>query len=554
MNPLKLRQALTLTGVLFLASACATGELEPLTDVDLGDRRDMTVTPPKDMKPPVDQGSPEKDMASPEDMTQDQGDQAPDMADMADVDMRVPGPCGGITCGATEVCRLNQCVDLCDGISCGEVTDSVTQKKVMCGMCEGSLACIAGECVDACTQANAQCGELLWSGVQADCGVCQSGQQVCSNNVCTQLGYRAIAAGMFHSCAIFSSGEIKCWGDNSCGQLGNDNIGTNDSVCATPGPPNAQARVLLPTTLSALSNVTHVDAFFKHTCAATADGNVYCWGWNNYGQLGDGATRNRTLPYRQPSLSMVAQAGAGNSHSCAMGQDKKLRCWGYNGQGQLGDNTISTSYSPKQVRALDDVSVLSVGANHACAIQRDGQLYCWGFNGTQEAYGRLGTGFTASSSSPLKVVQLDRVRAVSAGDAHTCAVRQNGELWCWGDNAYGQLGLGTTTDSLLPVLNRSLTNVVDVTAGQGHTCAITADRRLHCWGRNEYGQVGDGTTTNRLTPALLNGVTGALTATAGYYHSCAVTTDNRAFCWGRNDYGQLGDGTTTQRLSPTLVR
>lgn len=533
-------------------SACAVGEVDfptPAPSADMNARPDMK-QPPKDM--PRDQDKPKEDLG-PDLKEMGPAEMGADM-DMSPVDMKVPGPCGGITCGATEVCRLNTCVDLCDGVSCGEVTDSVTQKTVTCGMCQGTLACLAGECVDVCTQAAAQCGELVWSGVVAECGVCQSGQEVCHNNICTRQGYREVAVGRFHTCASFSNGEVKCWGDNSCGQLGTEAVSTNASSCAEMTASTASTRALLPTALPSLSGVTSIESFSKHSCASTQSGDLYCWGRNNDGQLGNGDTRDRTIPYRQPSLNMIKQAGAGVAFSCALQDDGELKCWGYNGQGQLGDNSLTTKRAPTKVRSISAGVQLSVGANHSCVIERDGLLYCWGYNGVQESHGRLGSGGTNSSSSPLRVVSIDRVRAVSAGDSHSCAVRQNGELWCWGDNSYGQLGLGTTADSLVPILNRNVSNVVDVSCGQFHTCAVTADRRIYCWGLNDYGQVGDGTTTDKRSPVLLNGLTGVLDVDAGYYHTCATTTDNRALCWGRNDYGQLGDGTTTPRSSPTLVR
>jgi alpha-tubulin suppressor-like RCC1 family protein len=201
-----------------------------------------------------------------------------------------------------------------------------------------------------------------------------------------------------------------------------------------------------------------------------------------------------------------------------------------------------------------DVLTVSAGANHTCAIKKDGSLWCWGWNGS----GQLGLGDYAQRLIPEKVMALSTtpVVSVSAGDAHTCAVDQDKSLWCWGWNGSGQLGLGDTDTAqrLIPekVMALSTTPVVSVSAGDFHTCAVGQDKSLWCWGENSGGQLGLGDTAQRLIPekVMALSTTPVVSVSAGYAHTCAVDQDKSLWCWGENSGGQLGLG--TERPSKVL--
>jgi alpha-tubulin suppressor-like RCC1 family protein len=286
-----------------------------------------------------------------------------------------------------------------------------------------------------------------------------------------------------------------------------------------------------------------------HTCALKSDSTVNCWGYNVYGQLGDGTTTQRLSPTSVPGLTGVAALTAGSSHTCALKTDGTVRCWGNNGDGQLGDVTTTPRVSPTAVPSLTGVAALAAGAYHTCALKTDGTVRCWGNNSD----GQLGDGTTNPTLNPTVVPDLTGVTALAAGAYHTCALQTDGAVRCWGRNGQGQLGDGTTTQRLSPTAVPGLTGVTALAAGGVHTCALQTDSMVNCWGYNGFGQLGDGTTTQRLNPTAVPGLTGVAVLAAGTFHTCALNNDGTARCWGNNFNGRLGDGTTTQRLSPTVV-
>ncbi|MBI4704415.1 MAG: hypothetical protein HY744_25195 [Deltaproteobacteria bacterium] len=199
-----------------------------------------------------------------------------------------------------------------------------------------------------------------------------------------------------------------------------------------------------------LGGVVAVAAGGDYTCAVKADGTLWCWGWNQYGQLGDGTTQDKPLPTQVSALGTSAVAvAAGADHTCAVKADSALWCCGWNQYGQLGDGTTQDKPLPTQVKALGTSAVaVAAGWLHTCAVKADGTLWCWGHN----EYGQLGDGTTQDKPLPTQVSALGTSAiAVAAGRAHTCAIKKDGALWCWGRNDYGQLGNGTTQSKSSPV-------------------------------------------------------------------------------------------------------
>ncbi|MFZ1410102.1 MAG: hypothetical protein WAS07_01425 [Micropruina sp.] len=291
------------------------------------------------------------------------------------------------------------------------------------------------------------------------------------------------------------------------------------------------------------SGVQAVTTGAEHTCAVTAAGEVTCWGKNNSGQLGDDSEEDQTSPVAVVGLdSGVRSVAAGTEHTCAVTSGGAVLCWGDNTNGQLGDGTTSLQSTPVQVGGLrSGVRAVAAGAEHSCAVTDDGTVWCWGRNTS----GQLGDGTTEDHSTPVAVVGLGAgAQAISAGGAHTCALTSGGALKCWGSNTYGKLGAGYA-DQSSPVDVVGLgAGVQAISAGADHTCAVTAEGALKCWGSNTYGQLGDGSVVDQSTPVDVVGLgSGVRGVSAGRHHTCAMTITGKVDCWGANDNGQLGDGT-----------
>jgi len=236
------------------------------------------------------------------------------------------------------------------------------------------------------------------------------------------------------TCAIHDGGLLSCWGHNQYGQLG---IGNTLNQ-------NMPQQVFL---LAAAASVSTGDA---HVCAVDVAGSVWCWGYNAYGQLGDGTTSSRTLPVQVTALAGVGMVAAGGSHTCAaLSGGGDLYCWGNNQYGQLGTGSTfpSRSYEPI-LSEWPGASVVSLAAGslHNCAVDAAGSIWCWGYN----AYGQLGIGNTNNRSFPQRVSALANGVSATAGSAHSCALLGSGMVYCWGENTYGQLGDGSTARKLLP--------------------------------------------------------------------------------------------------------
>ena len=341
----------------------------------------------------------------------------------------------------------------------------------------------------------------------------------------------AITGGGLHTCALLSTGTARCWGFNGPGELGDGT--TTDRFS--------------PVAVSGLSNAVAITAGTAHTCAVLADGTARCWGENLFGALGDGTTVERHTPVVVNGLSNAVAIGGGDLHTCALVADGTTRCWG-NG---FGDPTVA-------VGSLNIAVAITTGAYHACALLAEGSAVCWGRNNV----GQLGTGNTRPSPLPTVVVGGGgsfTARDVAAGRNHTCAVRANGTVSCWGSNDSGQIGDGTSgINRLSPVAVSGLSNAVAIAAGDAHTCALMAGGTVRCWGLNTSGQLGNGTFSSSSIPIPVSNLTNVVAIAAGggigNSHTCALLANGTVRCWGANGSGQVGDGTTSVRTSPVPVR
>jgi alpha-tubulin suppressor-like RCC1 family protein len=293
----------------------------------------------------------------------------------------------------------------------------------------------------------------------------------------------------------------------------------------------------------------------SHTCGVAVD-SVYCWGSNTHGELGDGTTSAHDKPTSVVGGIALVGVAVGGDHTCAWTAAHKAYCWGGNDRGQLGDSTTTDRHQP--VASANGLSVHSMGAgtSHTCADSLSRRLYCWGSNAT----GELGDGSNSDRPLPVLVAGSRRLSSFSLGAAHSCglvrggAASTEGLAFCTGLNAGGALGDGTDNphDSLTAVAGRYRFQAIS--AGEKHTCGIVmGTRQLRCWGGNSFGQLGDGTYNDHLLPVTVADSLSFATVSAGARHTCAITTQGIAYCWGRNSDGQLGDGTNSDRPVPGLV-
>lgn len=337
-----------------------------------------------------------------------------------------------------------------------------------------------------------------------------------------------ISSGENFSCAINTTGGVKCWGYNANGQLGD---GTNNDRST-------------PTNVVGLSSgVIAISSSSQQTCALLNTGGVKCWGMNTYGQLGDGTTTDHSTPVDVVGLSSgVASISVGMGTTCAILNSGAVKCWGYNGQGGLGDGSTTDKYIPVDVIGLPSkVTSISAGWTHTCALFDTGGVKCWG------------QGYFIGGGSPFS----NGIIGISAGTLTGCVLNATGGVKCWGFNNWGGVGDGTTTTDVryspVDVVGLS-SGVVFVTESVYHSCALLASGGVKCWGYNDGGQLGDGTTTDRSSPVSVNGLSNGVVAIApGGHHSCALLSTGTIKCWGSNQYGELGNGSTTNNLSPINV-
>jgi len=361
-------------------------------------------------------------------------------------------------------------------------------------------------------------------------------------------GVRAISATAGTICGIGANGAVYCLGDNTEGQLG-----TGDTVGRSLPTP-----VQLATHLGYSSTpATHISVGLFTVCEQSADGNLWCWGRNSRGELGNGTMNAYTTVPTYNVIPRWLSAGprlsTSGSHACiTQSTNGTVKCFGDNVHGDLGNN--STTQAPTPVNAVGLTNMVTVvtgqSSAHSCGVRGDGTVYCWGYN----AYGQLGNGTTTDSLVPVAVNGITTAVDVAVGAIATCALTSAGQVLCWGRGIWGQLGQGNTTSSSTPLPVALPSAATGIAVGGGHACALLANGNASCWGLNFYGEVGVGTSVIQyLTPQTISFSTGMVSISAGSENTCAVLTNGQLACWGANGTGQLGNNTTTLSTSPIVV-
>jgi len=345
------------------------------------------------------------------------------------------------------------------------------------------------------------------------------------------------------TCGVRTDGTLWCWGANDWGQM------ANEAFQAVASGVQAD-----PIQVGSLTTWASVAAAAQHVCASRDDGSVWCWGRNTQGPLGSGGPVIKATPQELAgSWVDVDLAPYGSGFACGVTAGGALSCWGVNDEGQLGNGATTPAFGSLPTTVTGGAgswTQAALGSAHACALGGGGTLWCWGANDQYQ----LGDGTKTPSATPLQIPGTSWVDVASGGD-HACARTSSGALWCWGDNGNGQVGVGTTTDVGTPTQIAVGTTWGELDLGATHSCAIRSDNTLWCWGYNWMGKLGDGTTTTREAPTQeASGATDWTAVTAAPWHSCGLRGTGTLWCWGDNSYGNLGLGSgTSYALTPTRV-
>ena len=271
------------------------------------------------------------------------------------------------------------------------------------------------------------------------------------------------------------------------------------------------------------------------------------WGYNALGQVGDGTTTDRNAPTEQPDSAWLAVT-AGGEHSCGIRPNRTAWCWGSNSHRQLGVPSVASSASPVPVvGGTTSWASISAGARHTCAIRTDATLWCWG----RSTEGQLGNGVQGGSIHTPTQVPGSGWATVGAAYFHTCATRTDGSAWCWGENLYGQVGDGTDATYRASPAQVAGTDWISVSGGSNHSCGLRTDGSAWCWGLGDdgfFGPQGWGYTTS---PVQVAGSWAAFES--GLRHVCGITADHGLSCWGNNQSGELGLGFVSGYNDPVTV-
>ncbi len=390
--------------------------------------------------------------------------------------------------------------------------------------------------------------------------------------VAYQNGWLQVSSGESgFSCAIAIDNRAYCWGVNEAGvyQLGN-NTSTESHVPVAV----YSSGVLSGKTILAIATG------YAHTCVIASDNKVYCWGFNSQGQLGNNSTTSSSVPVAVNTAGVLSgktilSISAGAQQTCVIASDNNAYCWGYNNYGQLGNNSVTRSLVPVAVDTsgvLSGKTVLSISAGgyaHVCVIASDNNAYCWGYN----VQGQLGNNSVTLSKVPVAVdtsgvLSGKTILSISAGNTNmsgnTCVIASDNNAYCWGAGSWGQLGNNLWAESHVPVAVDtsgvlSGKTILSISASYGYTCAIASNNQAYCWGYNSIGRLGNNSTTSSSVPVAVNtaGVLSGKTIlliSSGSDHSCVIASDNNAYCWGYNYFGQLGNNSTTESYVPVATQ
>lgn len=353
-------------------------------------------------------------------------------------------------------------------------------------------------------------------------------------------GPAPFAAGAYHACSA-SSGQLRCWGDNASGELGNGTTHNSVVPVIVKGLPTGTA-------------ILEVGASYNRTCALVTGARVFCWG-RGAKFKSTGTPLDSSTPLRVSGIPTGPHGLAvGVTHACVLDGNDIPWCWGLNDRSQLGDG--KTKFRTAAVRTTSPpASKIAAADGYTCVVLRAGGVSCWG-----RSHGTTGDrlnpeGLVVNSRTPRSIQGLETATDISATGDFATALLAGGLVESWGENDHGQLGDGTVSGRSTPAVVSALPEALQVVATANHACALGVDGTVFCWGRGDHGQMGDGTYSDRHVPgpvAQSLPATRLVGAASGHW-TLAFTTGGSALAWGRDDKGQLGDGRRVDQPLPVDV-
>ncbi|MBU1220414.1 hypothetical protein KKF34_06280 [Myxococcota bacterium] len=439
--------------------------------------------------------------------------------------------------------------EICDG------TDFDGATCISLGYYGGTLSCDTNcsTILTSCEQAG-RCGDSIIQSTHSEtCDTDNIGTETCQNlgywtgtpgcNECQLVpqecnGFVAISSGNQSTFAIDKSGQGWAFGNNNNGKLGN---GT-ETASGVP------VMIDMPIGVT----FTSISGGEQHACAIDQNSKLWCWGYNNWGNLGNHSYANALSPaevYWASTSPDFVKVSAGGRSTCAVDTTGQAYCWGNSDYGQLGDGMFSSSDEPVLVTQTGGLlfADVSVGQNFACGISTSGNVYCWG-RGAKNILGADSGGETSGIPYEVPIPSGVSFISIESGFYHACAISTMGQLYCWGSGLNGKLGQGDEVPLSSPTLvNISVSTgetIISVQCANSHTCAVTSTGKVWCWGDANKYKLGTGDQVDSFVPVQVimpTGITFSTIAT-NYNHGCALDQYSNMWCWGENQYGQCGTG------------
>jgi len=336
---------------------------------------------------------------------------------------------------------------------------------------------------------------------------------------------------------LIKNGQAWGWGYNTQGQIGDNTVTSRRTPVSI---------------LGTIKTFCKIGTGVATSIVIDKNGQIWGWGFNYYGNIGDNTTTQRNTPVSILGAKKTFCSIDSSQHTIGIDKNGLVWGWGYNGYGQLGNNSVTNKITPVSILGVKKTFCsITTGQNHTMGIDNTGLVWGWGWNG----YGQLGDNSKISKRTPVSILGAKKTFcSVVSGYGHSLGIDNTGLVWGWGYNGKGQLGDNSTVSKCTPVsiLGAKKTFCV-ITSGDVHTIGIDKNGQVWCWGSNVNGQLGDNTIVQRNTPVSILGSKKTFCKISGQQHTLAIDKNGQLWSWGNNNKGELGDNTINKKCTPIRV-